>query len=693
MDRDVIRLDFSEEAYAERLLLMEERLCLMDPEGLPSGFCDYFKALRDFALEALSLFHGTEPGADLNQRLYADLSRERYPESFADPAYAVRRLSEGYGELLSAFYAEFRGLIVFCHEKNKKNSAIILETLIQLFNEFEENREKNKIPDLKILKDLFYSYVYDYCGEFTEDYVRAGLLPGNSLPERVMETADLQDPADVSWLYVYGEWITEEELETARLMARLSEAEIEAMAAAYTEGYFNGFARAGKSLSQKHTVLCDLPLGFERFMKKAAEQFRSAGLTPVFRREPKQLALRTSCGNVRPGFFGAQNPQYEYDHREDLSLIMGDRYRAEKLKAVQHAYGMLREAAAAYSGRACVETFGEAGAAPLEKAERLRFTKRQQRLMTELRQKQSEILEAFLPEGETSFTIISWPRPEIASAHPGFYGEIFRDIIKINTLPEERYRKIQQRLIDALDQADRVEIRGGNGNRTQLTVRLQSLGNPEQESRFENCLADVNVPLGEVFTTPELSGTEGELYVSEVYLSGCRFEELWIRFSAGRVVDYGCKAETKELGRARMEELIFQHQEALPMGEFAIGTNTTAYRAAEKWGIGAKLPVLIAEKTGPHFAVGDTCYAHEEEFLTYNPDGKAIVARENECSRKRKTDPEHAYFHVHVDITIPYEEIGLIRAAGRDHETDILREGRFVLPGTEELNEALESRP
>ena len=46
-----------------------------------------------------------------------------------------------------------------------------------------------------------------------------------------------------------------------------------------------------------------------------------------------------------------------------------------------------------------------------------------------------------------------------------------------------------------------------------------------------------------------------------------------------------------------------------------------------RYGITDKLPILIAEKTGPHFAVGDTCYSYEEDLVTRNPDGKQIVAR------------------------------------------------------------------
>ena len=61
-----------------------------------------------------------------------------------------------------------------------------------------------------------------------------------------------------------------------------------------------------------------------------------------------------------------------------------------------------------------------------------------------------------------------------------------------------------------------------------------------------------------------------------------------------------------------IEDNILHHHVKLPMGEFAIGTNTTAYVAAEKYGIADKLPILIAEKMGPHFAVGDTCYSWAE---------------------------------------------------------------------------------
>ena len=78
--------------------------------------------------------------------------------------------------------------------------------------------------------------------------------------------------------------------------------------------------------------------------------------------------------------------------------------------------------------------------------------------------------------------------------------------------------------------------------------------------------------------------------------------------------------------------------------------------------------------------LGDTCYSFEEDIKTYNPDGKEIVARENEVSALRKTDIKKAYFGCHTDITMPYDELGEITAVRKDgSEITIIKDGRFVL--------------
>ena len=268
------------------------------------------------------------------------------------------------------------------------------------------------------------------------------------------------------------------------------------------------------------------------------------------------------------------------------------------------------------------------------------------------------------------------------------FEEIFDETVKINTLDYKTYERMQAIIIDTLDKANYVEIKGMKGNKTDLHIQLYPLQNPEKETIFENCVADVNIPVGEVFTSPVLEGTEGKLHVSRVFLNELEYLNLEMDFKDGKIVEYTCtNFEKEEENKEYLKSNVLFNYDSLPIGEFAIGTNTTAYMAAKKYDIGSRLPILIAEKTGPHFAVGDTCYSRSEEVKMYNENGKEIVAKDNSVSILRKTDPSKAYFGCHTDITIPYDELGSIIAYDNvGNAYPIIIEGRFVLEGCEELN-------
>ena len=205
-------------------------------------------------------------------------------------------------------------------------------------------------------------------------------------------------------------------------------------------------------------------------------------------------------------------------------------------------------------------------------------------------------------------------------------------------------------------------------------------------------MADVNIPVGEVFTSPRLTGTNGVLHVPKVFLHGLEYHDLELVFEDGMIADYNCKNFKEEAeNRKFIKEKLLANRDTLPLGEFAIGTNTTAYVAAKRLKIEEVLPILIAEKTGPHFAIGDTCYCMEEDVVSYNPNGKQIMAKENEKSALRKTDMSKAYFQCHTDITIPYDELLELAAVEENgKETTIIENGRFVLEGVEELNRPFE---
>ena len=616
-----------------------------------------------------------------NDRLYRDILPDNYSTSYGNPVFAVKELGEGYGQILSFLYTELRGAIPYVFEGKTEYLDILLELFLEIYGQFEEE----EIPKEEQIKEIIYWYASDYCDVFVADRIREQIDPDCSFALNIICSSDL---SDLRYLYRFGEYISENERRTAEHLLELSEDVICKMADVYTEGYRVGFANTGKDLSKKGTVEIRYVLGFERVIKKAVENFREMGLRPVFCRSG--TSVLTKRRHLKVGYYGAvANKQFDYDHGNDQALFFDKKFMERKLEVIKTTYEHHKELAAEMAGPAVIEMFGEEPFSPEQTKEALSLTAKQEELSLQFDSRQSQIVNSYIPGDERSFTIIAYPVPEIGKD----YKEIFDEVIRINTLDARVYEKVQQTLIDALDQGEYVHILGGNGNRTDLKVQLHRLNDPKKETIFENCVADVNIPVGEVFTSPVLEGTNGVLHVSRVYLNELQYRDLEITFANGMIADYSCGNFERELeNKAYIRDNILHRHETLPLGEFAIGTNTTAYVAAKKYGIEEKMPILIAEKMGPHFAVGDTCYSWSEDIRVYNPNGKEIVAKDNSVSIRRKEDVSKAYFHCHTDITIPYEELKSITVVTADGgRIPLLEEGRFVLPGCEVLNEPLKN--
>ena len=678
------------EQMIERFTLSIRRIReIREEETVSPVYREYFCEMADFLLKMADLYeligsgHAKDLSLDewktLNHSLYRDILPEHYEESYANPSYAVKKMGAVFGKILSFLYTEIRGEIIFAFEQRLFDMTIINELFLEIYNLFEQED-----VTYRQIKDAVYWYISDYSDEMimyrTREQMDAGLDFAISL---IMDS----DLTDLRYLYQYGEYISDNEIRTARFLNTFSEAEIERMAEIYTEGYREGFAINGMDISKKKLVNIRYSIGFERMMRATVRQFRAMGLEPVIYRYAvhsinKRQMIKIGYGSTSP------NKQYEFDHRCDSALYLDKALINRKLENLRKAYEEYASEAAVFGGPACLEIFGETPFQPVQKEDVYTYHKGQEQLEVQYRGKANQIVNEYIKPEERSFTIIAYPMPEIGEQ----YEEIFREIVKVNTLDKDMYREIQQHLIDALDQAKTVHVIGKGENRTNIYVQMHPLEDPEHQTNFENCLADVNIPVGEVFTSPKLAGTYGTLHVSEVFLNELGYKDLCLTFEDGMIKDYTCKNfENEEDNQKYVKENVLYNRDTLPIGEFAIGTNTTAYVMAHKYGIVYKLPILIAEKMGPHFAVGDTCYSYCEETIVHNPDGKEIIAKDNECSILRKTDPENAYFNCHTDITIPYEELGSITAIRADGtEISLIRDGRFVLPGTEKLNEAFQ---
>lgn len=655
-------------------------------ESVPEKFREFFQKTAAFLTQVLDVQKEIAEGSyqkktlkelrESNRELYRDILPGAYETSYGNPAYAVKKLGVAYGPLLSFLYTELRGGIVYAFEGRIWDLLVGLELFLQVYGEFEER----EMPGEKNIRDILYWYVHDYCQEMVEYRVEEILDPSLNFASKIIMEEDLSDPR---YLYLFGEYVTEQEEKMVSFLQSLSREEVENMARTYTEGYRIGFEVNGKDLSKKRTVNIRYCLGFEQMIRAAIGQFEKMGLQPVIYRAASHSVNKRQ--HVRSGYYGAiPNPQFDYDHRNDVALYMDEEFVGRKLRASQEAYEKYRKLAAEHGGPACVEIFGEVPFTPAACEESMGLTEKQQKLQVHLNNEMSQITNRYIKGEERSFTIIAYPVPAIGSQ----FEEIFRETVKINTLDYNLYQRIQQNLIDVLDQGKRVHIVGKDGNKTDLWVELHTLSDPQAETNFENCVADVNIPVGEVFTSPLLQGTHGVLHVKKVFLNELSYTDLELEFTDGKISRYTCgNFEKEEENQAYIQENILYHHKTLPLGEFAIGTNTTAYKMAQMYEIQEKLPILIAEKMGPHFAVGDTCYSWAEDTKVYNPDGKEIIARDNEVSILRKENPGKAYFGCHTDITIPYEELGTIQVVKEDgSEILLIEDGRFVLPGTEELN-------
>ena len=620
-----------------------------------------------------------------NRALYEDILPENYENSFANPAYAVKMLGEEFGVLVSFLYTEMRSLIGFTYEGRLDELVIRMELFSEVYAAFVyEQQENHKLPTYAAIREILYWFVSDYADVAAEERVREMVCPENNFAAAILRTADF---TELRYLYAYGEYVGENELKMAEFMNSLPEEIINTMADTYTEGYRIGFEVTGKDLSKKAVVDVRYQLGFERMMRRALENFEKMGLLPVIYRAATSILYNPSI--YKNGFYSVSpNRQYEFDHKDDKALFLDKMYCSRKLEVMHTAFEKYKKEARGYAGPAVVETFGEKEFEPVNKPESLKMTDEQSALLVENRTQMGQLQRQYIIEEERSFTSIAFPIPEVGDC----FEELFRETIQINTLDYKKYQRIQQTIIDALDPADHCEIKGCNGNHTDLKVNLWKLKNPAKETIFENCVADVNIPVGEVFTSPVLEGTNGVLHVTRVFLNGLEYKDLEITFENGKIQNYNCaNFATEEENKAFIKENILFRHKTLPLGEFAIGTNTTAYVAAKKLGVESKMPILIAEKMGPHFAVGDTCYSHAEEVKVYNPDGKEIVARDNEVAALRSVNPSKAYFNCHTDITIPYDELAELTAVKKDGDRiTIIQNGRFVLPGTEELNEPLQ---
>lgn len=328
---------------------------------------------------------------EMNRLLYSDILPENYEKSYANPAWAVLRLGEEYGPLFCAVCAELRGGIGYAFENRMDYLTILNELLIEIYTCFEE-----EVPEYKTVKHIFYWYASDYCDVFLADRIKEQIDPKYSFAADMIMNADLDDER---YLYRFGEYITENELQTARYLKNLPRETLQQMADVFTEGYRNNFINAGEDLSKKSVINIRYAIGFERMIRLAVRNFEKMGLKPVIYRADSGVITKQEQNKT--GYYGtAANPQYDYDHREDQALILDKRYVERKLDVLKNVYEKEKAQAAQSAGAAAVEFFGGKQFSPVSKPEAPSYTEEQRSLKMLYDSRSGQITHQYIKDWE-----------------------------------------------------------------------------------------------------------------------------------------------------------------------------------------------------------------------------------------------------------------------------------------------------
>jgi len=600
----------------------------------------------------------------INKDLFSDIQPGNYDNSYVNPDFAVKTFGEKNGQLLTYFSTFYKLYPEFAYDH-------ITPEILKFNNLFIELSEALSKPNFTYdeLKNIVISAerkdkTDDYTFKLNQDY-----NPDMCFLNSIFSDIDLKD---LRYIFKYGKHITDNEIKNAKHLSEFPEEKIKDQARSIVKAYIRGFELEQKDLSNKKTVNYIGNIGMERLSVEVIKELKKNNLDALL-------------SNIQTT---PANKQYRYDHRFDIALYLTEEYTANSIKAYENALENTKTLLSGYSGIIMFDKFGEKPFSPVNKDSIIKLSPEQRKIFGDYTTNFRASMDRFMRSDETSFTAVSLPSPEIGDD----YEKIFDGIMDVNMMDTDHQEKIQKNIIDVLDAGEYVEVKGKDKNETHIKVNLHTLKNPDKETNFLNIGADKNIPVGEVFTSPKLEGTNGLIHFEEVFLKGIKFENLKFTFKDGYISDFSCtNFDTEEENKKFIQEnLLFPHK-TLPMGEFAIGTNTTAYKLAKKYNIVNILPILIVEKMGPHFAIGDTCFMWQEDHKIYNViDRKEMIAKDNERSILRKEDLMKAYTNIHTDMTLPYESIEYIASVRKDGSKDyIIKDGIFAVKGTEELNHAL----
>lgn len=165
-----------------------------------------------------------------------------------------------------------------------------------------------------------------------------------------------------------------------------------------------------------------------------------------------------------------------------------------------------------------------------------------------------------------------------------------------------------------------------------------------------------NIPTEEVFTSPDRTRADGVVHSSlPLVHSGQTVRDFWLRFEAGRVVDYGA-----EQGREVLRHIIETDEGSCRLGEVALVSKNTPIRQSET----LFFSTLYDENASCHLALGN---GFPECIM-----GGVSLGKEGLLSRGVNQSSTH------VDFMIGADDLNIYGVAADGSETPVFVNGQWA---------------
>ena len=249
-------------------------------------------------------------------------------------------------------------------------------------------------------------------------------------------------------------------------------------------------------------------------------------------------------------------------------------------------------------------------------------------------------------------------KPRSADSEEIPLDEYVRFVVDASTIDPRPLLEAEERLEPLFAEGKRMEVvtwHPGEGRELVLTMDLsQSIPVLSHGLR--------NVPDGEVFTSPDASSVEGEIYLDLPVLNGgVDVSGIHLVFESGRIVKFSARD-----GEAQLAAIVGTDDGSRRLGEVALGMNPSLTRAL-------KHPLFVEKVGGTlHVAIGasyETCYERD-------PKDPAARARLEELAARGVLNRSAQ----HVDIVCDFREGGCGLRVSIDGRPVLVKGGLWV-PG------------